>query len=66
MDIHIAIVNHHNGIMDIYYCCELWISMIIIDIHNGVIDQNSIMNICICIIDIFEDRMVSIYTYGHP
>ena len=57
MDSNNAIVNDHNGIMDIYNCCELWISIIIIDIHNGIIDQSSIMNICICIINIFQDLM---------
>ena len=44
--------------MDIHDCCELWISMIIIDIHNLIID-NSVMDICNRIMGyISEDLMV--------
>ena len=48
----------YDGFMDIHDCCELWISMIIIDIHNLIID-NSVMDICNRIMGyISEDLMV--------
>ena len=68
VDIHCVFMDDHDGIMDTQNCCELWISVIIIDIHNSIIDiHSSIMDICNCIMgNIFEDLMDLTYTYGYP
>ena len=59
MDIHNVVMDDHDGIKCIHDCCELWISMIVTDIHDLIIDiPNSIMDICNCIIgNTSEDLM---------
>ena len=33
VDIHNVVMDDHDGIVAIHDCCELWISMIIIDLY---------------------------------
>ena len=67
LDIYNKIVDIHCVFMDDHdqNCCELWISVIIIDIHNSIIDiHSSIMDICNCIMgNIFEELMDFIHLW---
>ena len=53
-------MDDHDGIMDIHSCCELWISMIIIDINDLINDVHiSTTDICNCIMgNMSEDLIV--------
>ena len=69
--IHNVFMDVHDGNVDTHNCCELLIFMIIIKIHNPIIDihiQYIVqLWICNCIMgNIFEDHMVLTYTYGYP
>ena len=43
MDIHKVCMDNHDGIMDMHNCCEFWISIIIINIHDSIIDSHIVL-----------------------
>ena len=59
MGIHNVVMDDHDGIMNIH-SCELWISMIIIDINNLINDVHiSVMDISVTALWVTsEDPMV--------